>query len=515
MNRNLITRLGTASGVVAALVALVFGVLLQAVRESDRATDRVRAAEALVVREASRALSPTADRSPAARAAALTAIRARSRDAERLRRDAEDDVRRATVIGVAGMVLATLLLFALTSYLTRYIVVPLRRVNRAASALAGGDLDARVAEEGDAEPVELARSFNAMATNLQATQARLEEQNAALAAETRRIEVASRVNRAVLDATPDPIGLLDRDGQLVAENAAMATLWQRHARVDAPGLDPDREVRDEAVFDERTYRRYAAPVRDSEGERMGRLVALHDITSERESERLKDEFFALVSHELRTPLTSIIGYLELVRDEEDDLPPDARRFLGVVDRNANRLLRLVGDLLFVAQVEAGRLSLERTDVTLAAVVTQSAEAARPAAERGRIELGADLADVPALAGDPDRLGQLVDNLLSNALKFTPEGGHVTVALRDDGDAAVIEVADDGVGVPAADQVHLFERFYRSSNAVSAAMPGAGLGLAICRTIAEAHHGTIALRSTEGAGTTVTVRLPYDPSGRAS
>lgn len=512
MNRNLITRLGTASGVVAALVVLVFGVLVQAVRTSDREADRARSAEAAVQRTVVRALAPGADRAtatPEQRARLLAELRRLRADAERERADADEAVRRATIVGIAGMVVSTLLLFALTSYLTRYIVVPLRRVNRAASDLADGDLAARVVEEGDAEPVELARSFNTMATNLQATQAALEAQNAQLAAEKRRIEVAARVNRAVLDATPDPIGLLDLEGKLVAENASMAEIWARHARVDVPGLDPDREVQDEVTFDDRTYRRYAAPVRDSEGERMGRLVALHDVTSERQSERLKDEFFALVSHELRTPLTSIIGYLELVRDDEDELPEDARRFLAVVDRNAGRLLRLVGDMLFVAQVEAGRLALERTDVPLADVIADCVEAARPAAERGRIALVVDGEPVPPLAGDRDRLGQLVDNLVSNALKFTPEGGTVTLRLRDEGAAAVVEVADDGVGVPGAEQERLFERFFRSSTAVTQAVPGAGLGLAIVKTIAEAHHGTVALTSTEGTGTTVTVRLPYD------
>jgi len=512
VNRNLITRLGTASGIVAALVVLVFGALVQAVRTTDRATDRARAAEQTVERAVTRALGPDAGRPlarPAERAALLAEIRRSRAAAERERDEADRAVHRATVVGITGMVVSTILLFALTSYLTRYIVVPLRRVNRAASDLAEGDLAARVVEQGDAEPVELARSFNAMATNLQATQAALEGQNAALAAEKRRIEVAARVNRAVLDATPDPIGLLDLDGQLVAENASMARIWERHARVDTPGLDPDREVQDEVTFDDRTYRRYAAPVRDSEGGRMGRLVALHDVTSERQSERLKDEFFALVSHELRTPLTSIIGYLELVRDEEDELPEDAQRFLAVVDRNAARLLRLVGDMLFVAQVEAGRIALERTDVPLHEVVADCAEAARPAAERGRIELVVDAETVPPLAGDRDRLGQLVDNLVSNALKFTPEGGTVTLRLRDGGRDAVVEVADDGVGVSKAEQDRLFERFFRSSEAVTRAVPGAGLGLAIVKTIAEGHGGTVSLRSVEGEGTTVTVRLPYD------
>jgi signal transduction histidine kinase len=226
------------------------------------------------------------------------------------------------------------------------------------------------------------------------------------------------------------------------------------------------------------------------------------------SERLKDEFFALVSHELRTPLTSIIGYLELVLDDEEELSDDARRFLEVVERNAKRLLRLVGDMLFVAQVEAGRLSLESTAVNLGSVAAEAVEAARPAAERSRVALTLEAEEVGMLHGDRDRFGQMLDNLVSNALKFTHEGGHVTVRLSDEGDGARVEVADDGMGIPDADQQRLFERFFRSSAATSQAVPGAGLGLTIVKTIVEAHGGVVTLASREGEGTTVTIRLPY-------
>jgi len=504
--------MGAAAGVVASIVALVFGGLLGAVDDLDKASDRARSAESEIARrfEAGLVHQP----SETERARLLADIRERRALAAKDRRVADDAVARAVTIGVLGMVGSAIMLFVLTVYLTQAIVVPLRRVNLAASGIAGGDLDVRVMEEGDAEPVELARSFNTMATNLQASQRVLESQNAELDAEKRRIEVAARVNRAVLDATPDPIGLLDLGGRLVAENASMAALWEREPEVDGPGQDPDREVHDEVVFDDRTYRRYAAPVRDSEGELMGRLVALHDVTSERETERLKDEFFALVSHELRTPLTSIIGYLELVHDDEDELPEDARRFLGVVDRNANRLLRLVGDLLFVAQAEAGRLALDHAELDLASVVADSAEAARPAAERGGITLAVDAPDAAPFRGDRDRLGQLIDNLLGNALKFTPRDGTVRVGLHQVGDRVVIEVRDDGPGVPEAEHDRVFERFYRSNAAVTKAVPGAGLGLAIVRTIAEGHGGGVTFASTVGKGTTVTVTLPLPQDGAA-
>jgi signal transduction histidine kinase len=316
---------------------------------------------------------------------------------------------------------------------------------------------------------------------------------------------AARVNRAVLDATPDPVGLLDSDGQLVAHNEAMGDVWEQFPEMDIGGGGEERDILELGA---RSYSRYAGPVRDESGTGMGRLIVLREVTAERESERLKDEFFALVSHELRTPLTSIIGYLELVRDDEETLGDDARHFLEVVDRNAKRLLRLVGDMLFVAQVEAGRLTLERVALDLRQVVADSVEAARPAAERAGVELSLEAEPVGLIDGDRDRVGQLIDNLVSNALKFTAPGGRVLVALRPaDGDRALVAVGDDGMGIPDAEQQHLFERFFRSSSASSRAVPGVGLGLTIVKTIVEAHAGEVALESREGVGTIVRVHLP--------
>jgi signal transduction histidine kinase len=228
----------------------------------------------------------------------------------------------------------------------------------------------------------------------------------------------------------------------------------------------------------------------------------------RELDRLKDEFLSLVSHELRTPLTSIRGYLDLVLDEEaGELNPEQRRFLEAVERNSGRLLRLVGDLLFVAQADAGRLSLEQTKVDLAALAADCVEAAAPAAAEKSIDLVLAAKAVPAFVGDRVRLAQVLDNLVSNALKFTPEGGRVEVSTKVSGDLVSVEVSDNGIGIPVIDQPRLFERFFRSSVADEQAIPGTGLGLAIVKAIVEAHNGEIRIDSKEGRGTTFRVDLP--------
>ena len=227
-----------------------------------------------------------------------------------------------------------------------------------------------------------------------------------------------------------------------------------------------------------------------------------------ELDRLKDEFLSLVSHELRTPLTSIRGYLDLVLDEEaGELNPEQRRFLKAVERNSGRLLRLVGDLLFVAQADAGRLTLERAKVDVAALAADCVEAARPVAAQRSIELHLAAEPVPALVGDRGRLAQVLDNLVSNALKFTPEGGRVEVRTSVTGDYVRLEVEDSGIGIPAEEQPRLFERFFRAASATEQAIPGTGLGLAIVKAIVEAHAGRIELVSAPGKGTTFLVELP--------
>ena len=227
----------------------------------------------------------------------------------------------------------------------------------------------------------------------------------------------------------------------------------------------------------------------------------------RQLDSLKDEFVSLVSHELRTPLTSIRGYLELVlEDAETPLPEEHRSFLGVVQRNADRLLRLGGDLLFVAQVDAGRLTVEREAVDLAALAAECVQAAEPVAARRSVRVAVEAAPT-ALVGDRARLAQLLDNLLSNAIKFSPEGGGVKVRVAAGDGRATLEVADGGIGIPADEQEQLFERFFRSSNARRAAIQGTGLGLVIVRAIAEAHGGSVSVTSREGEGTTFRVELP--------
>jgi signal transduction histidine kinase len=223
--------------------------------------------------------------------------------------------------------------------------------------------------------------------------------------------------------------------------------------------------------------------------------------------RMRDEFVAVVSHELRTPLTSIIGYLELMIDDEAGTLTDEHvSYLEIVQRSTSRLVDLVGDLLLVAEAERGPLALEVVDIDAAALAGNAVEAATPAAAAREIELVLAADDAGTLAGDPTRLAQMLDNLVSNAIKFTPQGGRVTVRAARRGSDVVVEVADTGGGITAADRERLFDPFFRSREANARAVPGTGLGLTITKAIVDAHHGTIEVESSR-SGTIFRVRIP--------
>jgi signal transduction histidine kinase len=224
------------------------------------------------------------------------------------------------------------------------------------------------------------------------------------------------------------------------------------------------------------------------------------------AQAIKDEFLALVSHELRTPLTSIRGYAELLQDEE--LADGQRDYVNVIDRNAARLVGLVEDLLLMAQIQSGSVPLDVGEVVLNDLIARSGEAAKPFAASKQIELDIDVESGIATLGDPVRLGQVLDNLVSNAIKYTPNSGHVSITMTRTGETATIAVSDSGIGIPEEEHDQMFGRFFRASNARVSGIGGSGLGLAITRGIVEAHGGTIGFDSVVGAGTTFRITLPH-------
>jgi signal transduction histidine kinase len=219
--------------------------------------------------------------------------------------------------------------------------------------------------------------------------------------------------------------------------------------------------------------------------------------------RTKDDFLALIGHELRTPLTSIVSHTELLLTDADAITGDNRLLLESVDRNALALRRIVTDLLDLAGLESGDLSLDLAPVDLVEVVTA---ATRAAGEPNDVKIELDAPPVLAVTGDALRLRELVDQLLSNAVKYSPDGGAVQVRLERAGERAQLTVADAGIGIPEEDRPRLFQRFFRSSAGTARGIPGTGLGLTLVRAITERHGGTISARHGR-PGTTLVVLLP--------
>jgi PAS domain S-box-containing protein len=387
--------------------------------------------------------------------------------------------------------------------------------------------------------------------------------------ERKRIEAAARTAEArfqtAYEHAPVGMGLVGVDGQFVSVNPALTAITgysREHLLARSPSelTHPADRRRGEELMralmagdldsydEEKRYIHadghaidvalHVALVRDDDGRPLHTVGQVIDITERkrqaaererqlaltrlarkqlaeqnvrlRELDRLKDEFVALVSHELRTPLTSISGYLEPLIDEEaGPLTPTQHRFLKTVERNAQRLTSLVGDLLFLASVDAGKLTIQPQSVDLSEVVADAGEAAAPVARNQGVTLIVEPGDVRGIPGDRARLAQLTDNLVSNAIKFTPEGGRVELRGRANATHAVVEVSDDGIGIREDEIPQLFTRFFRTDSAMDRSIPGTGLGLAIAKSIADAHHGSIEVDSKPGLGTTMRLLLPLD------
>ena len=242
-------------------------------------------------------------------------------------------------------------------------------------------------------------------------------------------------------------------------------------------------------------------------ETLGREQEMRE--SLQELDRIKTDFVSSVSHELRTPLSSILGYVEMMAEgSSGGLAPEQSRVLGIVDRNARRLLVLIEDLLMMSRVESGTFRLAVGPVVIADVIEGAYQAVLPDLLVRDLEVTVDVPQDPQpIQGDGAQLDRVMINLLTNAIKFTPDGGRITISADRRDDAVVIRVVDTGMGIPPDEQERIFERFFRSSSAKRLAVPGTGLGLSITRTIIEKHGGTISVASSLGEGTAFTVTLP--------
>ncbi len=255
----------------------------------------------------------------------------------------------------------------------------------------------------------------------------------------------------------------------------------------------------------------ARPIRDADGRFAGSVVAFYDVTELVDALATKDDFVSNISHELRTPLTSILGYLGLALDDPSVLTKEVVQYLQVAERNADRLLSLVTDLLATA---SKTMEIKPRLTNLADIIEDSLHSAGPpAAENGVTLLNDGRQPLMAML-DVGRIGQVLDNLISNAIKYSPDGGTVTVRARTVDESVVCEVRDTGIGMDSYEQNEAFSRFFRAGRARNRAIPGVGLGLLITKTIVENHGGRMHLQSERDVGTTIGFTIPLHGPGSA-
>lgn len=412
-------------------------------------------------------------------------------------------------IVMQAMMFGLLAAILLSFLLSKTITTPIERITEGARSIAEGNFDQDLGVQSSDEIGELTRSFNYMARQLKSTVGEVQGER-------------DKLNTLFLHMT-DGVAAFTTDGRLIHMNPATENMlgvrMEDQLTFDEIFADLDMVSSDETAMRsfltseitrrDRVLSVTLAPYGALDGEG-GVIAVIHDITEQRRLDDARREFVANVSHELRTPLTNIRSYTETLLDAAGDIPIDTeKQFLGVISSESERMARIVTDLLTLSKLDYGRMELRMTRFSLSDLLQKVANAMRLTVQDNGHEMIVDAPDtLPAIVGDRERIEQVVVNILSNAVKYTPSGGHIRLSACVPGENRVrITVEDDGVGIPAADVPRLFERFYRVDKARSRAAGGTGLGLAIAKEIVEQHEGKIALASEYGKGTIVTITLP--------
>jgi len=418
----------------------------------------------------------------------------------------------------------------------------LRRLLEAMTELRQGQYP-RLVAEGDDQVAELVRGFNQAVEDLRDRDDRLKsfagEKQTEVVQLSQSLEEEREKLQSVLQTIGEGVIVLDSESKVVMCNRRVsqalglpmdavigcdlqALIEQiRHRLVDPESVERKvQELKHEPTrMDEMvleidgpgglSVRLFSTPMHGVDGKILGRIAASLDSNREREVERLKMEFLSTISHELRTPLTSIKGSLGLIRGGAAGAPSaDMRELLDIALTNADRLITLINDILDIFQLERGEMRMRLVPMSLRRCVERAMESVATQAESRQVELETSLSDsLPPVRGDARRVQQVLVNLLTNAVKFSPEQGRVIVAAHVQDERVVVSIQDFGRGMSPDFRARLFSTFEHAQSALTRESQGAGLGLAICRRIVEAHRGEIRVESEEGKGSTFYVSLP--------
>ncbi|MFA4837020.1 MAG: ATP-binding protein [Dehalococcoidia bacterium] len=414
-----------------------------------------------------------------------------------------------TTIGlVVGIVALIVILMAL--YLARVTTKPIKAVTAAAKRISLGEIDQKIYTSAKDETAELASAFNEMAQNLKSMIGDWSTQTGKLT--------------AVLNTMDAGVVMTDIEGAIIMANPAAGKLFDFGAATAAGRrlleIIPDYEVNE--LF--KAYLRTGQPQsRQIEQPRTGRLLRViasrisyhesvgvllmfQDLTEVRRLQTIRQRFIANISHELRTPLASIKAVTDTLSDGIVNDPEIARSFLARIDVEIDRMTQIIRELSELSRIESGQIELKLAPLKLVPVIEECISRIKPQSERKQIVIETSLkTELPPVQAESERIQQVLLNLLHNAVKFTPEGGTITVSATTDDNSVIVSVADTGIGIMPQDLPHIFERFYKADK--SRSTEGTGLGLAIAKHIIQAHGGQIWAMSEPDQGSVFSFRLP--------
>jgi two-component system phosphate regulon sensor histidine kinase PhoR len=435
--------------------------------------------------------------------------------------DVNRSIRQIWISMAGGLAVAYLLAALASSRFARDVTRPIEEITRVAEDIAHNQLYRSVAVYGEDEIGRLGEAINRMARSLRS-------QMSAIRKSERRLTSVIETMESVLFLV-DPSGSVslanpaferlfgvpvsDIQGKSVHHLPGPYELIEMIARCQETG---ERQRKELHIFypEERIVEASLSPM-GVEKDGRGVVAVLHDITAIRRLEKMRSEFVANVSHELKTPITSIVGFTETLLDGAMQDPDTCREFLEIILEEGNRLQRLVGDILDLSKIESKQIHLDLESVPVGELIQSATKTMEDQFRAKQLTLEVRLPDPSfTVTVDRDRFRQILLNLLSNAMAYTPPGGMVTVQAERDEESWRLQVADTGIGIPKEDLPRIFERFYRVDKARSRASGGTGLGLAIVKHLVEVHKGTIHVESQVGEGTTFTLTFPLQDAAEA-
>ncbi|MEH7252315.1 ATP-binding protein [Neobacillus niacini] len=413
------------------------------------------------------------------------------------------------ILLVAGVAIILTTIFAF--FLSTRITAPLRKMREAAFEVARGKFDTKVPILTHDEIGELATAFNQMGRQLKFNMNALSQEKEQLA--------------SILSSMADGVITFNRDGTILITNPPADRFLQywyyekgsssattEEIPTEAMDLfqkavDLEKEQIGEITLQGRHWVVLVSPLYSNRFIR-GAVAVLRDMTDERVLEKMRKDFIANVSHELRTPISMLQGYSEAIVDDIAESQEEKKEMAKVIYDESLRMGRLVNELLDLARMEAGHIQLNLDQVNLHSFMNRIVHKFQGFARDNEITISADLEhDIPNLLFDPDRIEQVLTNLIDNAIRHTPQGGSVKLRVKTDDFGIKVEVSDSGSGIPEEDLPFVFDRFYKADKARTRGRAGTGLGLAIVKNIIDAHRGHISVQSKIGQGTTFTFLLP--------